>query len=478
MLQSKTWLITLLLISVYSLLESKVFLEPRDAVQLLRGVRRPRANSFLEEIMPGNLERECYEETCSQEEAAEIFQTKEKTMEFWYRYKNLNPCHYNPCKNGGICTTNRDEYLCLCPPRYEGKTCAIEVFECQFKNGGCLHYCTDQERTKGVQCSCAEGYKLDEDGKTCSEAASFPCGLKLKEASLRRSLPEEYENITLASDVPSSDWNTTTPMEGEGNSTQPGVNSTEDLTDVNEDSRIVGGQLEKQGGSPWQVLIHRKDGYGFCGGTLISQRWVISAAHCMEQTPDHITIGDYDKERPDPGEQKIHVERVVVHPHFHEYTFDSDIALMYLSSSVVLSPAAIPICLPNDHLAQHLQRDDVRGLVTGWGATQYFGRSSRFLRKVYLPMVDQQECIRSTEQVITDNMFCAGYTEASMDACSGDSGGPFVVNYRGTWFLTGVVSWGEQCAARGKYGVFTRLGNYLHWIKDTVENQDHNSTHT
>lgn len=79
-------------------------------------------------------------------------------------------------------------------------------------------------------------------------------------------------------------------------------------------------------------------------------------------------------------------------------------------------------------------------------------------------------------QVITDNMFCAGYLDTDMDACSGDSGGPFVVHYRGTWFLTGIVSWGEQCAAKGKYGVYTRLGNFLNWIRDTMQRLDLNGT--
>lgn len=78
-------------------------------------------------------------------------------------------------------------------------------------------------------------------------------------------------------------------------------------------------------------------------------------------------------------------------------------------------------------------------------------------------------CLSLSVQVITDNMFCAGYLDVSMDACSGDSGGPFVVNYRGTWFLTGIISWGERCAARGKYGVYTRLGNFLNWIGDTMK---------
>lgn len=163
---------------------------------------------------------------------------------------------------------------------------------------------------------------------------------------------------------------------------------------------------------------------------------------------------------------------MVLHPHFHEYTFDSDIALLYLSEPVLFSPVVSPACLSNAHLAKRLERPGENGLVSGWGATRYLGRSSRFLMKVSLPVVDQKECMDSTDQVITDNMFCAGFLQAEKDACSGDSGGPFVVNYRGTWFLTGVVSWGEQCAANGKFGVYTRISNFLHWIEDEMKYQE------
>uniref|UniRef100_A0AAY5E8T5 Zmp:0000001329 n=1 Tax=Electrophorus electricus TaxID=8005 RepID=A0AAY5E8T5_ELEEL len=420
-----------------------VFLERSDALQLMRARR---ANSFLEEMKPGNLERECFEELCSQEEAAEIYQSKEKTMEFWYRYQSLNRCQKNPCLNGGICSAKRDSYECLCPPRYTGTNCETEVFECEYKNGGCLHYCSNSNPTSSsVTCSCANGYELESDGKSCRETGI----LATTQGSIQRSLLEELDelNHTRTSDHPNHD-----------------------------DTRIVGGQLQRQGGSPWQVLLYRKDDYSFCGGTLIAKHWVVTAAHCLQEKPDYVTIGDYDKLRPDEGEKMIRVEKVVIHPYYHEYTFDSDIALLYLSEPVEFSAVASPACLPNAHLAPQLLRYGERGLVTGWGATHYLGSSSRFLRKVMLPVVRQEDCIQSTEQVITDNMFCAGYLQAEMDACTGDSGGPFVVNYRGTWFLTGVVSWGERCAAEGKYGVYTKLkdldvflNNILHYYKQLTQ---------
>ncbi|XP_042344624.1 coagulation factor IX isoform X2 [Plectropomus leopardus] len=398
-----------------TLIQSSVFLDRPAAGQLLGSPsRRRRANSFLlEEVLPGDLERECQEEVCSQEEAAEIFQTREKTLEFWFRYTNLNPCRTNPCLNGGICTLDREDFLCLCSPQYQGKTCESVVLECRYRNGGCMQYC--RNLPGGVQCGCADGFRLEADGRSCSPTVVLPCGRQHKEVSLYGGrfviTRSEQLNDTVETDDMSEDNSTdgwlmnlnVTEMEEElltVNTTfgPGGINETQLLGEEGGTTRIVGGVLDKPGGSPWQVLLHRSDGYGFCGGTLVSDRWVISAAHCLEETADHVTIGDFDKRRPDPGEQLIKVQKVFVHPHFHSFTFDSDIALLFLTRPVVRGPTAIPACLPDPHLSSYLLKEQNRGVVTGWGLTRFLGRSSRFLRKVTLPVVSHRDCTASTEQ--------------------------------------------------------------------------------
>ncbi|XP_032364970.1 venom prothrombin activator nigrarin-D [Etheostoma spectabile] len=467
-----------ILLSCSILSQSSVFLGGPAADQVLGPARRRRANSFLlEEMLPGDLERECHEERCSQEEATEIFRTAEKTMEFWYKYTNLDPCQTNPCQNRGICTLDRGDFLCLCSPQYRGKTCSSEVSECRYRNGGCVQYCSDLPGGGGVQCGCADGYKLDADGYSCSQTAAFPCGRQQSHRSSPRSrsdrVPVSMEtdldlvNVTMETD---SDLVNVT-METDATETEddlPTVNHTSGRNGTGGGTpRIVGGSWTNWGGVPGR----------FCSAGLmvmvsVEELWSPIVGSSLLLTASGDCKSCDHRQRPDPGEQLIRVQQVFLHPHFHPFTFDSDIALLLLAQPVTRGNTAAPACLPDPHLSTYLLQAGTRGVVTGWGLTHHLGRSSRFLRKVTLPVVSYPECIASTEQVITDNMFCAGYLSVSQDACSGDSGGPFLVNYQGTWFLTGVVSWGEKCAAVGKFGVYTRLGNFLSWIRDTMGLRD------
>ncbi|XP_029473179.1 vitamin K-dependent protein C [Rhinatrema bivittatum] len=442
-----------------------MFLKKNKANQVLR--LQKRANHFLEEMKQGNLERECYEETCSFEEAREIFKAQEKTMEFWFHYKDLNPCKENPCKNSGICQQYHYQYICLCPPRFTGKLCETERFECWYKNGGCRQYCQDTTQTQPVICKCAQGYELQEDGKTCLESAQFPCGLiKSDTRSLLEDLPSQNQT-KMEENV--EGFNQTAE---EGNATAEILNDDFLNSEIqeNNDTRIVGGVRCNPGQCPWQVLIRNRKDQSFCGGSLISSRWVLSASHCFEIVePHHVTIGDFDKMRRDQDEQKIEVSQLLKHPHYDSDTFDNDIALLYLKNDVTFTQYAIPICLPNSNLGRLLTQEGEVGMVSGWGDIRYDGPSSRFLLKVKLPTVSQETCRKSTQRILTDNMFCAGYKTESRDACKGDSGGPFAVSYRNTWYLIGVVSWGEGCGEEGKYGVYARVSNYIPWIQTTIE---------
>ncbi|KAM7107019.1 LOW QUALITY PROTEIN: coagulation factor X-like [Ciconia maguari] len=595
-----------------------VFMRKDEAHEVLKVHKR--ANYFLEEIRTGNLERECNEEKCSFEEAKEIFHSQEKTMEFWFNYKGLNPCSTNPCNNGGVCKIRHYNYFCICPPKFGGDNCEKEKFECWYKNGGCWQYCRDSSSTFHVVCSCAKDYTLHEDGKRCVQAAPFPCGLiKARQAleegwlgqkRLLRGLHEHRddvarwnestkgtarqteleqsavgENETLkdafgqstrvegdagqteaAGDA--SSWNKTLvdsltqklladgaagqeagvpehdeavegtsrpgkprrgpapwsePTQGpawQNKTTAPaarqkemvekaagqnqtgesagrnktgaiqtvhdGLNQSSDWGNVSDappfvqinvssalehsDSRITGGTLCHRGHCPWQVLIRNSRDIGFCGGSLISSRWVVTAAHCLDLVrPHHVTVGDFDKYQREFKEQKIDVERSWTHPHYDSNDYNSDIALLYLSSDVIFNEYVIPICLPSPNLATLLSEEGRIGMVSGWGATHNRGSTLRFLMKVRLPIVNMETCQQSTDRLITDNMFCAGYNTEVADACKGDSGGPFTVSYHNTWFLLGIVSWGEGCAEKGKYGVYTRVSNYIPWIKEIVE---------
>ncbi|XP_015726505.1 coagulation factor IX-like isoform X2 [Coturnix japonica] len=521
-----------------------VFMRKDAAHEVLRVHKR--ANYFLEEILPGNLERECNEEKCSFEEAKEIFHSQEKTMEFWFNYKGLNPCTTNPCKNGGVCKIRRYSYFCICPPKFGGENCEKEKLECWYKNGGCGQYCWDSGSLQ-VQCSCAKGYTLHEDGKKCVQAAPFPCGLirarraleevrheaavwnrstahrvqqgkveqraaggmeALKDAPGQSTAMEDdagqdggdptqqptegpaWQDETTAAAVQEEMENTcgqstgrnrtgaelhapggvheSDRADGSGTAQHPLRNSG-DPTELSQ-TRITGGTLCHRGQCPWQVLIRDSRDIGFCGGSLINSRWVITAAHCLDLVrPHHVTIGDFDKYQRELKEQKIGVERSWIHPHYDSNNYNGDIALLYLSSEVVYNEFAIPICLPSPNLAALLAEEGQVGMVSGWGATHSRGSTLRFLMRVRLPVVSMETCQQSTSRLVTDNMFCAGYGTEAADACKGDSGGPFAVPYQNTWFLLGIVSWGDGCAERGKYGVYTRVSNYIPWIKETVE---------
>ncbi|XP_071963552.1 mannan-binding lectin serine protease 1-like, partial [Antedon mediterranea] len=160
--------------------------------------------------------------------------------------------------------------------------------------------------------------------------------------------------------------------------------------------------------------------------------------------------------------------------------FDADIALIKLNQSVQFSRVIRPICLPeqsnttdnNKANVDHADAPSMKGVVIGWGEMSVYHSTSNYLREVYVSLVSRNTCddaFRPPVEV-TENMVCAGERHGGKDACRGDSGGPLMFrNYDLAYFVHGIVSWGNGCAKPGFYGVYTRVENYVNWIKNTIQ---------
>uniref|UniRef100_A0A3B3TG20 trypsin n=2 Tax=Paramormyrops kingsleyae TaxID=1676925 RepID=A0A3B3TG20_9TELE len=247
-------------------------------------------------------------------------------------------------------------------------------------------------------------------------------------------------------------------------------------------TRIVGGYEVTPGEIPWQVaLVDQETLTVFCGGSILSIRWVVTAAHCLseEMGPFFIRAGEHNVKKRDGTEQDVEVSERHLYPQYDAAVsrYKHDIALLRTHTPIQLTEAVRPICLgPQAFTEWLLQEGAPRGRVSGWGRLKYGGATSPVLRKVDLPFVERTQCKASSSERITRQMFCAGYADEPKDACQGDSGGPYASRRGSTWFLTGIVSWGEECAAEGKYGVYTRVSYYYPWIAQVMGLQDSPAT--
>ncbi|KAG6926066.1 protein C, inactivator of coagulation factors Va and VIIIa, partial [Chelydra serpentina] len=254
----------------------QVFYSSKDANQILKIQKR--ANSFLEELKPGSVERECNEEQCDLEEAHEIFETREATLNFWTKYVDGDQCLSNPCFNG-TCLDNIGRFNCICNQGWEGRLCQHEAnyTDCSTYNGGCEHFChEDPKQSQRRYCSCASGYQLMDDHSKCEPVVKFPCG-RVK-----------ADRMELKSGV---------------------------------QIRLIAGKMGKKGDSPWQTMLLDGRGKFKCGGVLIHPSWVLTAAHCVEeQGRFKVRLGKYHRLRNEETEQTIVVDKLVSHENYSKET--------------------------------------------------------------------------------------------------------------------------------------------------------------
>ncbi|KAH8378200.1 hypothetical protein KR093_010014 [Drosophila rubida] len=221
------------------------------------------------------------------------------------------------------------------------------------------------------------------------------------------------------------------------------------------DGRIVGGVEASIEEYPYQISLQRT--YHMCGGSLIGEGVVLTAAHCVDSSTAFSAKVRIGSTRKESGGVLVPIKRVHRHPKYNPQIIDYDFAVLELQSYNATNVTQAFVQLPeqNDDIA-----DGTLVTISGWGNTQSAVESDVVLRAVIVPKVNQTLCDVAYGGGITERMLCAGLSEGGKDACQGDSGGPLVAD--GT--LWGVVSWGYGCARPEYPGVYSRVASVREWI--------------
>lgn len=290
-------------------------------------------------------------------------------------------------------------------------------------------------------------------------------------------------------------------------------------------SRVIGGELAMDGAWPWQVALVVA-GYPleadseFCGGSLILDEWVLTAAHCIHMKDSNGTYRDISPSKfnviagtnhlADGQGDTIKVEAVFRHPDYDGTQFDNDIALIKLSRAPRVPYATIKV--PTTEFGDQLDQPGVTTIVTGWGLNEG-GKNPDRLHETQIQMLDRDMCnsmlleARAEEAVkgfgfaanvfglsekaaqaawedfvdrvpapLSKNMLCSGTFEGGKTACQGDSGGPLVVPLDdGSYIQAGIVSWGLSsktegtCNENALFSAYTRTSNYVDWMQRTID---------
>nr|DBA33149.1 TPA: hypothetical protein GDO54_000877 [Pyxicephalus adspersus] len=381
--------------------EKAVFLSAENANKIIQ--RHKRANFILiEELLKGNLERECYEEICTYEEARETYEDNEKTDQFWNGYYGGKQCSSNPCMNNGVCTDTIRSYTCSCPGGYKGNKCQMAVNECHpDAEDGCQHFCEPRYGLDFVTCSCADGYQLGKDEKSCHPTDPYACGQLLKDNSSTVLLNTSFH---------------------------------------------------------FKVLLLNEEETQYCSGVIISQSLVLTTAKCTKQhRPPFVIVGNENSE----NKQKIKVEDYLVHSKYSRHTGENNIALVRLQYNIKFHKHALPICIPQKDFAENVLMPRIPGMVTGWKLPS---NQSTELQPIQFSATetDKGNCELAYNVTQSNRLFC-GISKSSIDSALVD-GSHFTIEHNGAWFLVGLMGTNNAQESNPNVFLFTKISRYIMWL--------------
>ncbi|XP_056619759.1 plasminogen-like [Triplophysa dalaica] len=229
---------------------------------------------------------------------------------------------------------------------------------------------------------------------------------------------------------------------------------------------VVGGCVSEPHSWPWQISLRKgAEKSHWCGGTLIDPQWVLTATHCLKESPSpsvyKIFLGIHTKNGSESSKQERGVIKMVMEPS------GTDIALIKLDRPAVLNDQVSLACLPEK---DYIVPDATECFITGWGKTQRTGGKG-YLKEAGVPIIENKICNNPSflKGRIKEHEMCAGHKEGGKDSCQGDSGGPLVCKAQNKFVLQGVTSWGIGCAQAMKPGVYVRVSKFINWIEQTLK---------
>jgi len=263
----------------------------------------------------------------------------------------------------------------------------------------------------------------------------------------------------------------------------PGQSANAIINEPTISSRVLGGGAAAPGEWPSVVALVRANNFPlenrlFCGGTIVAERWIMTAAHCLFNAFDiqlaptslRVVSGITDLRNELPDEEHI-VTNIIVHPDYQHATdriIPFDIALLELATSL-------------DQPAVELFAEDTErytgslGFIAGWGAVQFVPPNNfvfpTTLQDAVVPLISNAVCNdpQSYNGAISANQVCAGYAEGGIDSCSGDSGGPLFIVENGQQIQVGITGFGDGCASPLFYGIYTNVSHFIPWLSNYIQ---------